>query len=85
MNFTIIPAESPLLTAAEKLACSGDFEQAREILKRGLLPTTSKLVEEAENGNFQVAKFLYPYLPDLLNPESEEPDIWERLREEDEY
>ncbi len=80
LKLNLFPADSPLLDFNdEKQDAAAEFERAKELLRQGLVPTAFRLVEEAKKGNFQAAKFLYPYLPGILNPAEETPDIWEEL------
>jgi hypothetical protein len=59
------------------------FLRATELLRENLLPVLDKMLEEAKGGNVQAAKFLYPYLSELLKDSGEGVDIWKTLRNDD--
>lgn len=59
------------------------YRCAAEILRENLLAVLIKVLAEARKGNLQAAKFLYPFIPGLLEKD-EQTDIWQNLREDDE-
>ena len=83
MSFKILPADSSQLNLFENGKEEDFYNQASDLLRENFLSVLKKMIDEAAKGNIQAAKFLYPYFPDLLNPELEKPDIWDILISDD--
>jgi soluble cytochrome b562 len=71
------PAQLPA-SPEGKIPDNQRFQEVRIRMMENLPEIVDKIIAEAKAGNIQAAKFLYPFLSDLVGPE-EETDILQEL------